>query len=444
MTVEIPRDENAEASVLGACLISRRAVDEAVEMLMPEDFYLPKFQTVFETIRELASRREPVDVITVTDGLRARGLLRQIDGGALLAELSSFVPTAANSRFYIDIVREQAVLRRLMEAGECIVSAATSEETNPDAAVERARRLVDEVSRAVVTDIEWVGDGLNATFEQLRGDEEPAIPTPWSALNNRIGGLRPGALYVVGARPGVGKTVVGLNLAAHVARTHTVGFVSLEMTSEELRRRLLSAVGSVHLSSLLNRRIGDLAWQQLTEAEKTIRSMRLSIADQLSTLGQVLSYARTLHRRGNLGLLVVDYLQLMRGDRRAESRQIEVAEFSRALKLLAKELNIPVVALSQLNRESAGRKGGEPLISDLRESGALEQDADVVLLLHRNSDGREHRNQAGGVSLAPGLLKIIVAKNRHGRTGDVKLTWEGTYARAIEKWSPTQLLEEKH
>ncbi|MHA3682808.1 replicative DNA helicase [Leucobacter sp. HY1908] len=432
MVDETPRDELAERSVLGASMLSRRAAGDAVEALTVDDFYVPKYGTVFAAIAALVSRAEPVDAITVGDELSRAGELTRMGGPGLLHEMTEAVPTASNVGHYVEIVRERAVLRRLMEAGGQIVHSAVSGVGAVDEAVEAARSLVDGVSRRVVRDASWIGEGLSGTFEQLRSGAADAAPTLWSKLNAYIGGLRPGCLYVVGARPGVGKTVVGLNLAAGLAESRSVGFVSLEMSEEELRRRLLSAEATVHLGGLLDANLSVSDWEALSAAEGRVRALRLSVYDQASSLSQVLSYARTLHRRGGLGLLVVDYLQLMKGDGRAESRQVEVSEFSRALKLLAKELQIPVVALSQLNRESAGRKGGEPKISDLRESGSLEQDADVVLLLHRDEERK------------PGLLKIAVAKNRHGRPGDFTLNWEGKFARAVEMpWDPTAVLNER-
>ena len=429
---EAPRDEHSEAAVLGAAMLSRAAATEALEGLTGDDFYVPRYAIVFDAIRELVSRSEPVDAITVGDELQRTGELGKLGGPVLLHELTEQVPTASNARYYIDIVAERAVMRRLMFAGDQIAAAAVAGEGAVDDAVESARALVDGVSRRVVRDVSWIGEGLASTFEQLRVGAAPADPTPWAKLNGYIGGLRPGALYVVGARPGVGKTVIGLQLAAGAATHGTAGFVSLEMSEEELRRRLLASQASVHLAGLLDSNLTDSDWAKLDAAGEAVQALRLSVYDQAASLSQVLSYARTLHRRGGLSCLVVDYLQLLTGDGRAESRQVEVSAFSRALKLLAKELQIPVVALSQLNRESAGRKGGEPKISDLRESGSLEQDADVVLLLHREAERK------------PNELKVIVAKNRHGRPGDFTLNWEGKYARATElAWDPTAIINER-
>lgn len=429
---EAPRDEQAEASVLGAAMMSRAAVSKAVESLQAADFYVPKYAEIFDAIVALSSRAEPVDPITVSDELARSGSLVKLGGAVALHQLVESVPTAANVGYYVDIVSDRAVLRRLMEAGDRISAHAVAGSGTVDEAVESARTLVDSVSSRVVRDVHWIGDGLAGTFDELRGGATSVVPTQWSNLNGFIGGLRPGALYVIGARPGVGKTVVGLNLAAHCAESQAIGFASLEMSEDELRKRLLASTATVRLASLLDGSLGSMDWEALSAVEAEVRALRLSVFDSASSLSQVLSYARTLHRRGGLGLLVVDYLQLMTGDGRAESRQVEVSQFSRALKLLAKELQIPVIALSQLNRDSTGRKGGEPRISDLRESGSLEQDADVVLLLHRDTERK------------PRELKIIVAKNRHGRPGEVSLSWEGEYARAVElPFYPTALFNEK-
>ena len=428
---EVPRDEGAEASVLGAALLSRPAAAAAVEMLSVEDFYVPKHGIVFEAIRALVSRSEPVDSVTVGDELHRRGEVGKVGGPAFVFELTSAVSTAANVDWYVDIVRDRAVLRRLMAAGDQIAADAVAGVGTVDAIVERSRGLVDSVSRRTVRQVSMLGDGLSATLAGLRDGAQPMLPTQWSKLNGFIGGLRPGALYVLGARPGVGKTVVGLNLATAAASSCLVGYASLEMSEEELRKRVIASEASVHLGGLLDSNLRDSDWGLISEAEDRIRALRLAVLDNAESLSRVVSWARTLYRLGGLGLLVVDYLQLMRGDGRAESRQVEVSEFSRTLKQLAMELQIPIVALSQLNRESAGRKGGEPRISDLRESGSLEQDADVVILLHRDEERK------------PSQMQMIVAKNRHGRPGELRLDFEGRFARVTEMpWDPTALLNE--
>lgn len=429
----IPRDEAAEAAVLGAAMWSRDAAAEAVESLAPADFYSPRNEAVFEALAALVARSEPTDVIAVSDELQRRGELRKWGGPAFLHQMDGEVRSAYSVGHYIAIVRERAVLRRLFEAGRAISQAALDGAGEADAIVEAARARVDSVSPRTVRATHWIGETLPELWAELTSGVQVLERTGWDALDNLIGGLRPGALYVLGARPGAGKTAVALNLAAAVAaRGPVVGYASLEMGEAELQRRLLAAEGSVHLSGLLDGKLTDSDWERLGVVRPKVDAMRLAVLDDAASLSRVLSFARTLHRQGGLGLLVVDYLQLMRGDGRAESRQVEVSEFSRALKLLAKELRVPVLALSQLNRESAGRKGGEPRISDLRESGSLEQDADVVLLLHRDE---EH---------ASAKLKVIVAKNRHGRVGEVGLHWEGRFARAVSmQWSPTALLNER-
>lgn len=425
----MPRDERAEASVLGAAMLSRDAAAEVVELLTAADFYVPRHGTIFDAVQALVSRSEAVDSITVTDELLRVGAMEKIGGPAVVYELTSQVPTAANVGYYVDIVRERAVLRRLLAAGDQIAADAVKGEGSVDALVERARGVVDSVSGRTVRQVSMIGDGLSATLRGLRDGTESMMPTQWSKLNSFIGGLRPGALYVIGARPGVGKTVAGLNLATAAAENVLVGYASLEMSEDELRKRVLASEASVHLSGLLDARLSSSDWEAITEADARIRGLRLSVLENADSLSRVVSFARTLHRMGGLGLLVVDYLQLMRGDGRAESRQVEVSEFSRTLKQLAMELQIPVVALSQLNRESAGRKGGEPRISDLRESGSLEQDSDVVILLHRDEERR------------PAQMQMIVAKNRHGRPGELKLSFEGRFARVSEvPWDPTALL----
>ncbi len=429
----IPRNEAAELAVLGGALWDPAGAAEAIEMLSPSDFYVPKHEVVFEAISALQARTEPTDAIAVSDELKRRGDLGRVGGPAFVHQLTDGVVSAAAVGFHAEIVREQAILRRLMLAGDAIAQRAIEGVGETDAIVENARALIDGVSPRTVRSTHWIGESIPQLLREIEAGDVQVTPTGWDPVDRFIGGLRPGAFYVVGARPGVGKTVVALNLATQVARGGaTVGYASLEMGEGELQKRLLAAEGTVHLSGLLDGKLGAQDWERTRLAEQAVAGMRLAVIDDAATLARVLSFARTLHRQGGLGLLVVDYLQLLVGDGRAESRQVEVSQFSRALKMLARELQIPVVALSQLNRDSTGRKGGEPRISDLRESGSLEQDADVVLLLHRDE---EH---------SPSKLKVIVAKNRHGRTAEASLAFEGQFARVVTMpWSPTALLNER-
>lgn len=425
--LQAPRDVDAEAAVLGAAMLSKRALSVVIERLTASDFYLPKHSVVFQAISGLHSRLEPVDAITVNGELARAGELDKL-GVTLVHELVDRVPHLGGVDAWVDSVLDLAKRRRLMVAGERIVASAASGEGVTDDLVESARGLVDGVSSEIVAG-RPTGENLAGLFADLRGEGGSFVPTPWQYLNKYIGGLRPGALYILGARPGAGKTVVALNLAAHMAESSAVGFASLEMGEDELQKRLFASLGSVHLQSLVDSSLTASDWERVERASEKIRNLRLFVNDSASTLTQVVSFARSLHRRGDLGLFVVDYLQLMRGNARAESRQIEVSEFSRTLKLLAKELKIPVLALSQLNRASTARRGGEPQIADLRESGSLEQDADVVLLLHRDQERK------------PLHLKMIVAKNRHGRTAELTLDWEGQFARVSQiPWSPTSAL----
>ncbi|MFC4223553.1 replicative DNA helicase [Lysinibacter cavernae] len=419
-------DVEAEQCALGGMMLSKAVVWEVMEVLEPTDFHDPKHETIARTIVALASSGEPTDPVAVFN--RLRDDQTGIDA-PYLHHLVEVTPTAANAAYYAGIVRQRAERRRLKEAAVSINQLAAEENETPADLVERARGLVDDVSRSTKRQIRRIGESLPALYESL--DQAPEfIKTPWADLNQVVGGLRAGTLTIIGARPGIGKTVVGLQIAHELAREGSVGYVSLEMSESDIQKRLHAQVAQIPMSSLMDHQMMPTHWQSVAKVRAGLEQIPLYIADDLETLTQIQSFARSLARRGNFKGLVVDYLQLMTSGKREESRQQEVSSFSRSLKLLAGDLGIPIIALSQLNRAVEGRKTGKPQLADLRESGSIEQDADVVMLLHRDEKQR------------PNDLEIIVAKNRHGKQGDVTLKWEGVFARAITRpWSPTALLE---
>lgn len=425
---QIAHDE-AEKHVLGSLMHNRRAIDEVTTVVDPGDFYTPRHETIYTAISALHTRGEGVDPVTVADQLKRTGELAAAGGALYLADLYATPPTTSNVGYYARIVRDQAILRRLHATGTRIAQMATAGEGDVDELVETARTEIDTVSRATAQ-TGWIHQAIDHTIDDL--DKPTTVtPTPWTALNHHIGGWAPGRLYVVGARPAIGKTLIAVNAATHLARTAPVALNTLEMSEQEIHHRILANLASVNLTHLDEHRLTPEDWDRVAKAQTAIRGLRLSIDDRSAvTVTDIASHARSVARRSDqpLGMVVVDYLQLMASptSRRHENRQQEVATISRRLKLLAKELHCPVVGLSQLNRASEGRMDKKPTMADLRESGALEQDSDVVILLHADED-------------QPGTILAAVAKNRHGTTGAFELDKYGHYARVVDQqWTPTR------
>jgi replicative DNA helicase len=419
-----PHDNDAEMSTLGAMMLSGSAIDDATDLIEAGDFYRPAHEAVFAAIAHLHAHGEPVDAVTVAGELQRRGDLVRVGGAPYLHDLVAKVPTATNAAFYARIVRERGTARRLVEAGTRIVQMGY-QGTDGDADVENARREVDAVGRAV-SGLRLIADELVGTVLAL-DDEVESMPTPWPDLNHLIGGLRPGGLYIVGARPGVGKSLMANGLAMGLAKHGGVALNNLEMSTREVHERMLSAVADVPYTRIVNRCLEPSDRVRLEERIDRLEVLPISIDDRpMISTTDIRSHARTLARRGPLAGVIVDYLQLMaspRGDRRP--RHEIVGDMSRSLKILAKELHVPVVALSQLNRGPEGRTDKRPTMGDLRESGSLEQDADVVILLHVEEND-------------PGTMHVSVQKNRQGATSGFKLVRRGHVQRLdTVAWSPT-------
>jgi replicative DNA helicase len=420
-----PQDIPAERSVLGAMMLSRDAVQDVTEIITGPDFYRPAHETIFRTILDMQSRGEPVDVVTVSSALTKAGELTNIGGPGQLHEMAGEVPTAANAGYYAEIVAKQAVRRRLATAGHQIASMA-HQPGDEFELVELARKAVDATSKATTSTVQSFGETIDAMLGQL--DEKPNyIPTPWTALNEVIGGLRPGGLYVIGARPSVGKSVIALQLAKALTANGSVAFSSLEMSETDVQMRAVSADLRIDLRRLIERDLTTGDWEKIRTRRAAWQNVPLYVDDNSgATITDVKRFARSVHRRQPLAGIVVDYLQLMSasaGDKRP--RHELVSDLSRQLKILAMDMKIPVVALSQLNRGSTQREDKMPTISDLRESGSIEQDADVVLLLHREIMGEKR-----------GDLAVLVAKNRNGSTNVAQLDFYGHYSMALDKGTP--------
>jgi replicative DNA helicase len=422
-TRQPPQDLAAEQSVLGGMLLSKDAIADVLERLRPGDFYRPVHQNVYDTILDLYGRGEPADAVTVAAELDRRGLLRRVGGAPYLHTLISTVPTAANAGYYAGIVAEKAMLRRLVEAGTRVVQYGYAGAEGADVAevVDRAQaEIYDVTDRRLSEDFVPLEGLLQPTIDEIdaiatAGGISRGVPTGFTDLDELTNGLHPGQMIIVAARPGVGKSTLGLDFLRSCSIKHRMASVifSLEMSKSEIVMRLLSAEAKIKLADMRSGRMSDDDWTRLARRISEISEAPLYIDDSPNlTMMEIRAKARRLRQRANLRLIVVDYLQLMTSGKRFESRQVEVSEFSRHLKLLAKELEVPVIAISQLNRGPEQRTDKKPMLADLRESGSLEQDADVVILLHR-PDAFERDDPRGGEA------DLILAKHRNGPTRTV-------------------------
>lgn len=425
-----PQDLNAEQSVLGGMLLSKDAIADVGETVRGHDFYRPSHEVIFDAIIDLYSRGEPADAITIADELSKRGNLQRAGGQAYLHDLIQSVPTAANAGYYAQIVAERAVLRRLVEAGTKIVQMGYAQGGGDvEEIVNSAQAEVYGVAeKRGGEDYAPLWDTLNETMTEIevaagRTDEMTGVPTGFTDLDELTHGLHPGQMVVIAARPAVGKSTLGVDIARAAAIHHQMpsAIFSLEMSRSEITMRVLAAEASIQLQHLRRGKMSDPDWRKLSRVVGRISDSPLYIDDSPNlSLMEIRAKARRLKQQHNLKLIVIDYLQLMSSGKKVESRQQEVSEFSRALKLLAKELQVPVIAISQLNRGPEQRTDKRPAMSDLRESGSIEQDADIVILLHRDRDPGSERE---------GEADVIVAKHRNGPTADIVLGFQGHYAR---------------
>ena len=434
-----PQDIAAEQSVLGGMMLSKDAIADVIEVLRGVDFYRPAHELVFEAVLDLYGRGEPADAVTVAAELTKRGELSRAGGPAYLHTLISSVPTAANAGYYARIVRERAVLRRLVEAGTKIVQLGFGGADgrgggDVDEIVNAAQAEVYAVTeRRASEDYVPLGEIIEGTIDEIeasshRGDGMIGIPTGFADLDRLTNGLHPGQMIVVAARPAMGKSTMGLDIARAAAIHHQMPAVifSLEMGRNEITMRLLSAEARIPLQDMRKGTMREEHWTRLARTMGEVSEAPLFIDDSPNmSLMEIRAKCRRLKQRHGLKLVIVDYLQLMTSGKRVESRQQEVSEFSRALKLLAKELEVPVIAISQLNRGPEQRTDKKPQMSDLRESGSIEQDADMVILLHREDAYEKESPRAGEAD-------FIVAKHRNGPTDTITVAFQGHYSRFVD------------
>ena len=427
-----PHNVDAEASLLGAMMLSEEAISIVLDRgLKSEDFYKPAHRHVFDAIRSLSIAGEPVDPVTVGEELRRAALLDGIGGLDALVRLQNATPAISSAERYAKIVRDAAKLRRVINAASEIAEIAYSEPADVDKALDDAESRIYDVSAGNVNEgahvlSELLGESLEKIEERWNNPGQlSGVTTGFRKLDEILLGFQPGALHVIGARPGMGKSALALNMAVNVARLtmRPVIFFSLEMSAYELSQRVLSSEASVPSEVLRGAAPSEKQWTEIGRAVGRLDIPLIIDDSPMTSVGSMRARARRVRlQQGDLGLIVIDYLQLMGGDAKVENRQLEVSEISHNLKLMAREFNVPIVALSQLSRNLENRGDKRPNLSDLRESGAIEQDADVVMFIYRG-------DAAGDTTAARGTADLIIAKHRAGRTDTVKLAWIEPYTR---------------
>ncbi|MDY6986857.1 MAG: replicative DNA helicase [Thermodesulfobacteriota bacterium] len=427
-----PHNLEAEQSILSAILIENNTLPEVLEILSDQDFYREAHRKIFKAMIELFERNEPADLVTLTNLLKERGELESLGGASYLAELVDAVPMAVNASHYARIVQEKATLRRLIESAAGITTRCFEDRGDVEEILDFAERSIFDISENKVKPSFYsLGDILTETYKAVEEAYEnkalvTGVPTGFRGLDEKTSGFQAGDFIVVAGRPSMGKTALALNIArnASLETEEPSAIFSLEMSKEQLSLRMLSAEARVDSSRMRGGFLseGDLA--RINRAAGALYDIPLYIDDSpgISAL-EIRAKARRMKMEKALGLIVIDYLQLMQGRRSAERRELEISEISRSLKALAKELHIPVVALSQLNRKVEERTNKRPVLSDLRESGAIEQDADVIVFIYRDEvyNKEEERNK--------GIAELILAKQRNGPIGTVRLAFLEQYTR---------------
>ncbi len=432
-----PQAVELERAVLGALLLNPESLDLIVNKLKPKDFYKRAHQEIYKAILHLYDKADPIDILTVSEHLHKTGQLEQVGGRVALVELSEQVATSSNSEYHAQIVREKAILRQLIDTAERVLKESYDVAAEPHAMLDRTEQAIFEISEFQDRqDVEQLKDMLPGAFDvieelQKAGGRFRGLPTGFTELDDKLSGLHAGDLVVIAGRPSMGKTAFALNIAEHIAireKKPSVLF-SLEMSKEQLVFRLLCSVARVDSHALRTGRLKSSEWPRLSAACGPLDESEIWIDDTPSmSILELRGTARRLKRRNNIGLVIVDYLQMMRGPASAENRQQEITAISHGLKALAKELEIPVIALSQLSRAPEQRGGDRrPQLADLRESGAIEQDADVVMFIYRperydikkDKDGRSVEN----------IAEVIISKQRNGPTGVIRLLFNKEFVR---------------
>ncbi len=431
-----PHSLEAEQAVLGGVMLAESGYEEIADRVSEADFYREDHRLVFRAITDLNMNSKPVDAITVTEWFESNGLIDRVDGGAYVVQLSNVTPSAANIKAYADIVREKSILRSLIEVGTKMAGDAYGSDGRDSKELlelaERAIFAIAEKGQRAGQGFVSVQETLDTAFERIqqlvehKGDIT-GIPTGYVDFDKKTAGLQESDLIIVAGRPAMGKTTLAMNIAEHAAIKSgvPVAVFSMEMSSIQLVMRLFSSLGQIEQGRLRTGQLDDLDWPKLTSAMNLLKRSKMFI-DETPALSpaELRARARRLKREHDIGLIVIDYLQLMQVPGSNENRANEIAEISRSLKALAKELNVPVIALSQLNRALEQRPNKRPVMADLRESGSIEQDADLIVFIYRDEVYNEDTPDKG-------KAEIIIGKHRHGSTGTVDLLFQGPWLRFV-------------
>ena len=430
-----PHSVESEQSILGSIILDKEAIITVAETIQPMDFYKEAHKIIYESMLKLNSNNEPIDLITLIEELRKEGHLDSIGGISYLTSLSTIVPTTSNVKYYANIVKEKSVMRQLIKASNEIINLGYDASTDVQEILDKAEKNIFDISQEKSgDDIQPINVVLQDTFEMIEKlctdkSEVTGITTGFADLNKKINGLQRTDLILLAARPAMGKTAFSLNLVQNAALKGdaSVAVFSLEMSKEQLVQRMLSAQSNVELSKIKTGNLGESDWPRIIDGMAVLSEANIFIDDTPGIkISEIRSKCRRLKIEKGLDLILIDYLQLMEGEGKNENRQQEIAKISRSLKILAKELDCPVVALSQLSRSPELRKDHRPILSDLRESGSIDQDADIVMFLYRDEyyhDDSEKKN----------IGEVIIAKNRHGETGNVELVWFGQVQKFADK-----------
>jgi replicative DNA helicase len=437
-----PQNIDAEQSLLGSVLLENEALSKIIEIVKPEDFYYESHRIIFLCMMELFSKNEPSDLITITEILNRKGKLEQVGGASYIAGLTEKIPTAANIEYYAKIVKEKSVLRNLINSATEIASKAINEDGNIEELLDFSEKTIFRITENQIKPSFYpLKEIITASFKNIEKLYEKkelitGVPTGYTDLDSLTSGFQPSDLIIIAGRPSMGKTAFCLNIAQYAAyeANVTTAIFSLEMSKEQLALRMLCSEARVDNHKLRSGYIAESEWGKLAMGAGKLAETRIFIDDSpgISVL-EMRAKARRLKSEHGLGMLIVDYLQLMSGGRnRTDVREQEISEISRSLKALAKELNLPVVALSQLNRRVEDRTLKKPQMSDLRESGAIEQDADVILFIYRDEVYHPDSEESKG------LADIIIGKQRNGPTGEIRLTFRNEYTR-FENYSHREI-----